>query len=105
MKELNKVITFLRKKIQVPVPVSRMAEVCLMTQSERWQMQYDQVMAFIATNHRRPSKYYAEERLLWHWLRRNIKLMSKGDLPIERKEKFEALIALDEKYRRVNQFK
>ena len=82
-----------------------MAEVCLMTQSERWQMRYEQVMAFIATNHRRPSKYYAEERLLWHWLRRNIKLMSKGDLPIERKEKFEALIALDEKYRRVNQFK
>jgi hypothetical protein len=31
-----------------------------MTQSERWQMQYEQVMAFIATNHRRPSKYYAD---------------------------------------------
>ena len=43
-----------------PVPVSRMAEVCLMTQSERWQMRYEQVMAFLATNHRRPSKYYAE---------------------------------------------
>lgn len=53
--------------------MSRMAEVCLMTQSERWQMQYEQVMAFIATNHPRPSKYYAEERLLWHRLRRNIK--------------------------------
>ncbi len=35
---------------------------------------YKQGVAFIATNHRRPSKYYAEERLLWHWLRRNIKL-------------------------------
>ncbi len=68
-------------------------------------MQYEQVMAFIVTNHRRPSKYYAEELLLWHWLRRNIKLMSKGDLSIERKEKFEALMALDGKYRRVNQFK
>jgi hypothetical protein len=46
-----------------------------MTQSERWQMQYEQVMAFISTNHPRPSKYYAEERLLWNWLRRNIKLL------------------------------
>lgn len=76
-----------------------------MIQSERKQMQYEQVIAFIATNHRRPSKYYAEERLLWNWLRRNIKLMSKGELSIERMEKFEALLALDDKYRRVNQFK
>lgn len=76
-----------------------------MTQSERWQMQYEQVMAFIATNHRRPSKYYAEERLLWHWLRRNIKLMSKGELPKERMPKFEVLVALDDEYRRVNQYK
>ena len=76
-----------------------------MTQSERWQMQYEQVMAFIATNHRRPSKYYAEERLLWHWLRRNIKLMSKGELSKERMPKFEALVALDDEYRRVNQYK
>ena len=66
-----------------------------MTQSERWQMQYEQVMAFIATNHPRPSKYYAEERLLWNWLRRKNKPMSKGELSMERMEKFEALMALD----------
>ena len=32
-----------------------------MTQEERWQQQYEQMMEFMETNHRRPSKYRLEE--------------------------------------------
>lgn len=33
-----------------------------MTQDEKWQTRYEEVVAFIETNHRNPSKYVAEER-------------------------------------------
>ena len=32
-----------------------------MTQDERWQSQYDQMMEFMKTNHRRPSKHRIDE--------------------------------------------
>ena len=75
-----------------------------MSQDEKWQLQYDQVMAFMEKNHRRPSKYYLEEKLLWHWFRRNIKLMNRGEMPADRLEKFKTLMEMAEKYRRVNQY-
>ncbi len=31
-----------------------------MTQAERWQTRYDEVVEFIQTNYRNPSKYYNE---------------------------------------------
>ena len=34
-----------------------------MTQEERWQQQYEQMMSFMETNQRRPSKYRLEEQL------------------------------------------
>lgn len=40
-----------------------------MTQDERWLAKYNGIMAFMAENHRRPSKYNMEERNLWNWLR------------------------------------
>ena len=38
-----------------------------MTQEERWIAKYNEIMAFMAENHRRPSKYYLEERNNWNW--------------------------------------
>jgi len=40
-----------------------------MTQEERWQAQYDQMMAFIEKNHRRPSKYKLEEHDMLNWFK------------------------------------
>ena len=37
-----------------------------MTQYERWQARYEEVKAFIESNHRNPSKYVVEERLTCH---------------------------------------
>ena len=75
-----------------------------MTQSERWQARYDEVVAFMEENHRRPSKYAAEERLMWNWMRLNVKLMNKNELPADRLEKFEKLMIIADQYRRKNQY-
>lgn len=49
-----------------------------MTQDERWLARYNEVKSFIETNHRNPSKYYPEEKLMVHFLKRNRKLMNAG---------------------------
>jgi len=40
---------------------------------------YDEIMAFMAENYRRPSKYI-EDRNLWNWLRHTQKQMNSGEL-------------------------
>ena len=75
-----------------------------MTQDERWMVRYYEVKDFIEPNHRNPSKYYDEEKLKVHFLKRNRKLMSAGELKPERVELFQKLLEMGEKYKRVNQY-
>ena len=75
-----------------------------MTQDERWQAKYDEIMAFIAENHRRPSKYNLEERNNWNWIRHQQKVMGRGEMKGERVELFEELMDLCEEYKHVNQY-
>ena len=75
-----------------------------MTQDERWQAKYNEIMAFMAENHRRPSKYNLEERNDWNWIRHQQKQMNSGELKPERVEMFEKMLDLCERYRRVNQY-
>ena len=75
-----------------------------MTQDERWLAKYNEIMAFMVENHRRPSKYYLEERNNWNWIRHQQKLMGKGEMKEERIGAFEELVALMEQYRRKNQY-
>ena len=75
-----------------------------MTQEERWQAKYNEILAFMAENHRRPSKYYLEERNNWNWMRHQQKLMDKGEMKEEWVELFERLMELCERYKRVNQY-
>ncbi len=65
---------------------------------------YNEVKSFIEENHRNPSKYNPEERLMIHFLKRNRKLLNADALSEDRREKFFALLELCEKYRRVNQW-
>lgn len=51
-----------------------------MTQEERWLARYNEVKSFIEKNHRNPSKYYPEEKLMVHFLKRGRKLMNAGEL-------------------------
>ena len=76
-----------------------------MTQDERWMIRYKEVMGFMGREHRKPSKYYPEEKLMFHFIHHNKKLYNGGLLKTERVEAFERLLALCERYKRVNQYK
>lgn len=75
-----------------------------MDQDTRWMNRYNEVKSFIEENHRNPSKYNLEERLMIHFLKRNRKLLNADALSEDRREKFFALLELCEKYRRVKQY-
>ena len=76
-----------------------------MTQEEAWQLKYNEVVAFIKTYHRNPSRYDAEERGLYcKWLKHNKKLYKAGELKSDRVEKFRELLALMDRWRRKNQY-
>lgn len=75
-----------------------------MTQEERWMTRYKEVVSFIETNHRNPSKYAPEEKLLVHFLKRGRKLMNAGDLREPRLTLFRELMELSEKNKHKNQY-
>ena len=75
-----------------------------MTQEERWQKRYEEVVDFIEVNKRNPSKYVAEERLMMHFLKRGRKMLNAGELSEPRLSLFRDLLVLCEKYKHVNQY-
>ena len=76
-----------------------------MTQEERWMTRYKEVVRFIETNHRNPSKYVGAERELVNWTKQQRKLMNAGELKEPRLGMFKELMDLSEKYKHVNQWK
>lgn len=78
--------------------------VVFMTQGERWNNRYEEVKTFIEREHRNPSKYAPEEKLLVHFLKRGRKLMNAGELAEPRFSQFLELLELCEKYKRKNQY-
>lgn len=75
-----------------------------MAQEERWMTRYNEVVCFIETNHRNPSKYVAEERLMVHFLKRGRKMLNAGELAEPRFYQFLILLELSNKYKHVNQW-
>lgn len=75
-----------------------------MTQEERWMARYNEVKSFIEKNHRNPSKYYDEEKLMAHFLKRGRKLMNAGELQEPRLGMFRGLLELVERNKRKNQY-
>ena len=75
-----------------------------MTQDERWMVRYEEVMAFIESNHRNPSKHRIEEHYMLNWLKANRKALNAGKLKPERVEQFKELLELLEQNKRVNQY-
>ena len=68
-----------------------------MTQDERWQRQYEEMMTFMETNHRRPSKHRLEEHDMLNWFKNTKKQIAKGDYPQDRLEKFAILMKVADK--------
>ena len=75
-----------------------------MTQEERWNIRYQEVMKFIENNHRNPSKHRIEEHDMLNWVKANRKRMNAGELKEPRLGKFKELLALSEQYKRKNQY-
>ena len=75
-----------------------------MTQDERWNIRYNEVMTFIETNKRNPSRHRIEEHDHLNWLKANRKAINAGKMKLERVEKFRKLLELTEQYRRKNQY-
>ena len=75
-----------------------------MTQEERWNTRYEEVVAFIEANKRNPSKHRIEEHDHLNWLKANRKAMNAGKLKAERVERFSRFLELTERYRRKNQW-
>ena len=75
-----------------------------MTQDERWIAKYNEVVAFIQTNHRNPSRHRIEEHDMLNWVKANRKKMNARELKPERLELFKKLLAIIEQYKRKNQY-
>lgn len=76
----------------------------IMTQDERWLIRYNEVKAFIETNHRNPSRHRIEEHDMLNWIKANRKKMNAGELKPERVVIFQSLLNLIEENKRKNQY-
>ena len=70
-----------------------------MTQEERWMGRYEEVMGFMETNHRNPSRHRIEEHDMLNWLKANRKVMNAGKMKAERVERFSKLLEMMEQYK------
>lgn len=75
-----------------------------MTQDERWMQNYNEVMTFIESNHRNPSKHRIEEHLTLNWVKHNRELLKAGKMAPERVEMMGKLVDLWVESKRINQW-
>ena len=75
-----------------------------MTQDERWNKRYQDVMDFMEKNHRNPSRHRLEEHDMLNWVKQQRKLKNKGELKAERVKLFNELLQIGERYKHVNQY-
>ena len=75
-----------------------------MTQDDRWLAKYNEVMDFMETNHRNPSRHRIEEHDMLNWLKANRKALNAGKMKEERVEMFKVLLEAGERYKHINQY-
>lgn len=75
-----------------------------MDQDTRWLNKYKEVMNFMETNHRNPSRHRLEEHDMLNWMNATRKKMNAGELKEDRVELFQKLLEMGERYKRVNQY-
>jgi len=74
-----------------------------MTQ-DGWLARYIEVKAFTEENHRNPSKYALEEKLMVHFLKRGGEFMKAGEMKVAMLVMFKDLLTLTEENKRKNQY-
>lgn len=65
-----------------------------MTQDEQWIAKWQEIIDFMETYHRNPSKHRIEEHLMLNWIKHNRKLMNAGEMKEERVKLFQELLAV-----------
>lgn len=75
-----------------------------MTQDEQWDLNYEQMMTFMETYHKRPSKHKVEEHGMLNWFKYSKKMIAKGKFSPQRVERFAKLLEVAESLQRINQF-
>ena len=75
-----------------------------MTQDELWLAKWQEVIDFMETYHRNPSKHRIEDHLMLNWIKHNRKLMNSGEMKEERVKLFRELLNIGERSRRKNQY-
>ncbi len=76
-----------------------------MTQDEKWNMKWQEVMDYTREYQRNPSRHRIEEHLMLNFVKYNRKLLKAGKLKEDRIAPFSQLLALSEEYKRQNQYK
>ena len=76
----------------------------MMDQDTRWLTRYNEVIGFIESNHRNPSKHRIEEHDMLNWIKQQRKLLNAGKLKDDRIGPFMRLMALIETHKRINQY-
>jgi hypothetical protein len=76
-----------------------------MDQETRWMTRYEEVVGFVETNHRNPSKHRIEEHDMLNWVKANRKALNAGKMKPERVEAFMKLLEMMGECKRVNQWK
>ena len=74
-----------------------------MTQDAKWEMHYTEILNYILTHKRRPSKHRIEDHLMLNWYKHHKKLWYSGKMPERRIPLFLHLMKVAEKYRKLNQ--
>ncbi len=67
-----------------------------MDQDTRWLTKYNEMMEFMETNHRNPSRHRLEEHDMLNWLKATRKKMNTRELKEERLVKFKGLLLIAE---------
>ncbi|MBR1799075.1 MAG: helicase associated domain-containing protein [Bacteroidales bacterium] len=75
-----------------------------MTQEELWERKYNEVMEYMTTHHRNPSKHRVEEHPMVNWMKHQRKMLNQGKLKPERKDKLMALLNQANLLKRKNQW-
>ena len=64
-----------------------------MDQGTRWLTRYQEVVEFVETNHRNPSRHRIEEHDMLNWVKANRKALNAGKMRPERMKTFVRLMA------------
>lgn len=75
-----------------------------MTRDENWDANWQTIYDFVNTNGRNPSKHKAEDRKMLYWLKYNKRQWKADKMNERQKQRFEELLLLLEKHRRINQY-